>query len=611
VPHDLVRISSLRKLPLNNLHLISVILGSFKEMEMDSTFDDESPWPRRLLYVPTMTSLQWTKGKIYGGFTAPKYATVSYTWGRWEITDKEKRPDVKAINISGVDWDIPRIDPDDEEGFGVAEFETMIKCAVSSHPFMKDDTQLLFLWLDVACIHQSYRLEQDKEIGRQATIFRGATRSFVWLRHRNDDVQKWAKDMDAQFKIMISADFTKGIDYHEWFSQTKELVKYFVKDPWFTSLWTLQESFLCPAAIIIFRDGWKNEIDLCNLQMISDTLLSIKEAVQYHTVREWDRQYNLSGLIDKTGFLDGVRGNLMALLTASHSRFAKKELDHVYGIMQVFNCKVGKSTDNSSEVRPYSIEELEDQLGAEILLRYPALSQLHVHESPVEVGRSWRFSHSSIVPELLRPFVAGSGENTRTSILVTFSVHEAHTRVILGAFEGLITPFSIFAKRLFAEWPNSFQTGSTRTILDKQVPLVSPANDESLVPNYTSDSITQAIWLLKQSPQTKLLLVALSCGHRDSGEENKPWKWALGLLIRPAPTHFARTIEIDQNNIWVRQGILIWNVEDERLSAEASELPILAALRQDLEEIKGQDTKRLPFLIGDDDMWEVQRGILG
>ena len=138
-------------------------------------------WPRRLLHVPSMTSLEWKPGNTYGGHVAPRYNAVSYTWGRYDLDipgGKKKKAfrNIKAIGISGVDWTIPRICP---EHFNVDQFQDLIKQACELANVVDERTE--FLWLDVACIDQNNGPQKMAEIGRQAAIFRGAQNVFVWL----------------------------------------------------------------------------------------------------------------------------------------------------------------------------------------------------------------------------------------------------------------------------------------------------------------------------------------------------------------------------------------------------------------------------------------------
>ena len=158
-------------------------------------------WPRRLLHVPSMTSLEWQPGDRYGEHFQPRYNAISYTWGRfsldveedkkegekeegkmWEskkkkVTKKMKRNrNVTAVEIKGIDWTVPRINP---EHFSADNFSRLIQQTCESVDGARERTD--FLWLDVACINQKDTLEKMAEIGRQAVIFHGAHRVYVWL----------------------------------------------------------------------------------------------------------------------------------------------------------------------------------------------------------------------------------------------------------------------------------------------------------------------------------------------------------------------------------------------------------------------------------------------
>jgi hypothetical protein len=75
--------------------------------------EDEAlgPWPRRLLHVPSMTSFEWGPGNVYGCHQTPAYYAITYTWGRWRLKEGNF-PHINAIDIHGVSWDIPRVNPE-------------------------------------------------------------------------------------------------------------------------------------------------------------------------------------------------------------------------------------------------------------------------------------------------------------------------------------------------------------------------------------------------------------------------------------------------------------------------------------------------------------------
>ncbi|KAI9652998.1 MAG: hypothetical protein M1821_007751 [Bathelium mastoideum] len=139
-------------------------------------------WPRRLLHVPSMTSHVWQPGhdyvhgdpflaKKYPKYQMPEYNAITYTWGRFRLpTDVE--PHIRAIDIMGVPWSVPRIK---DTHFTREEFSELMRTVVTAFP-------VDFIWLDIACIDQ--RPNQPvpmAEIGRQAMIFKGAKCVYAWL----------------------------------------------------------------------------------------------------------------------------------------------------------------------------------------------------------------------------------------------------------------------------------------------------------------------------------------------------------------------------------------------------------------------------------------------
>ena len=121
--------------------------------------------------MPSMTSLEWKPGNSYGTDRAPRYAALSYTWGRWKILNDQGSP-LPALDVQGTSWKIP---PVRESLFTVAEFETVIKTITR-------EAECNFVWLDIACIDQNPGSAQAaSEIGKQIKIFRSAYQTFIWL----------------------------------------------------------------------------------------------------------------------------------------------------------------------------------------------------------------------------------------------------------------------------------------------------------------------------------------------------------------------------------------------------------------------------------------------
>ena len=222
-------------------------------------------WPRRLLHVETLTSHEWEDGNVYGGYISPRYNAITYTWGRRRIEDPKGPDSVSALPIKfkGPGWRIPSIKP---SHFTVDEFRNILKVATTHIPKDKLLSQTNwqppeFVWVDIACIDQSEsNPRSDAEIGRQAIIFRHADVVYTWLtttRHQN-----FAKNLKILFEFK-SFDHL-GIWNDTAMAETQHLpearrassaLTNILSDLWFSSLWTLQEAYLRPDAIILSRKG--------------------------------------------------------------------------------------------------------------------------------------------------------------------------------------------------------------------------------------------------------------------------------------------------------------------------------------------------------------------
>lgn len=201
-----------------------------------------------------MTSFTRGPGNCYGPFKEPKYNAISYTWGRWEL------PGGHSLSVHEVSWKVPAVSP---ECFTVAEFRNMIRRASRDADFV---------WIDVACIDQGNNAVKMAEVGRQAQIFSEAANTFVWLHTLG------AVSIQAQFDQLsrATARLQDEIDENDeennmddssdiiipecladdsWISSVIEVLKAWRGEPWFTSLWTLQEIYLSTCGILLSRDS--------------------------------------------------------------------------------------------------------------------------------------------------------------------------------------------------------------------------------------------------------------------------------------------------------------------------------------------------------------------
>lgn len=422
-------------------------------------FDNDSKWPRRLLHVPSMTSHKWSPGNTYGATSNPTYIAVSYTWGRFVIgqTGSADNSLVQLMPIKKINWPLPRIRP---EHFSVDDFlqaiREMMRPADRFYEFdhlrnkralrkggylrslfrpllrwlEKHLSEFEFLWLDIACIDQrdgdtSRTSTKMAEIGRQARIFQNAKHTYVWLSETSHQKLQDSLDKLASAVVGLQCEpYERSNSPYNPASHIKAALlalEALTADPWFGSLWTLQEGYLCNHAILLSRDI-KVACDASKVAMKCATLENLYKLI--HDIVFWSERtqtprddvhfVKLMDLLRSSGLSALWYNNPMGLLAVATNRQPWDPLDRVYGIMQVLGTdfRVGKSADPSpSHTCPshpcpsypcpshtYTPEELEAEFGTKMLEEYPVLSQMHTYLEPPAPGEAWRVQEHSVVP---------------------------------------------------------------------------------------------------------------------------------------------------------------------------------------------------------------------
>ena len=169
----------------------------------------------------------------------------------------------------------------------------------------------------------------------------------------------------------------------------------------------------------------------------------------------------LKGAIQKSGLGLLHSENPLMLYTGARFRRTKYELDRIYGIMQIFDLRLG-STAQGAEEKTFTLLELKNQLGAALLEKWPIKSQFHVHMKSIALGQSWHISESSEFPKLFIEFESSPYEWFEAQCrLSTLEVGDVTWRYFKGKacpFEELATAWkywSDFHPRIV--WP----TGTT------------------------------------------------------------------------------------------------------------------------------------------------------
>ena len=199
-----------------------------------------------------------------------------------------------------------------------------------------------------------------------------------------------------------------------WLERSRFALDKLFLDPWFTSLWTLQEAFLCPQACLIPREATASVHTLANLCEWCDILQKACNNPTITGQSYWEknesstsemvrlrRKYlvEVGTMITHRSLAALATRNPIALYGAACYRKTRNDMDRVYAIEQVFDLRLGTSALGAAEriVHPLA---LQNELGTSILEIYPVLSQMHVFIEPVELGRGWRINGASRIPGL-------------------------------------------------------------------------------------------------------------------------------------------------------------------------------------------------------------------
>ena len=364
-------------------------------------------WPRRLLHVPSLTSFEWQPGNRYGDAVEPEYNAITYTWGRWRLKDEPcEKPEVTAIPITGTAWNIPRVDPMHFTAQQLEQVLTKVSQLKPSDKLLGGGIKPVdFVWLDVACIDQrALEPRSAAEIGRQATIFKGAQAVCVWLAsHSIESLQRGIES------ISVSPRSTPpGSDED---AAAIQQITHLLSDPWFSSLWTLQEAFLRYDAMFLDQHGELLEYPPSTNLSGNPSLQDLFEygvqwcdgCTQEETDSPTSKMYLAAKeLIEKRGLKALASFDPMATYAAASQRTTTFPEDRIYGIQQIFGFRFGKSALGVDVGRVFTLTELEDQLGEALMKTFPAKSQFHVFTQHVPQDQRWRMHACSVIPNANR-----------------------------------------------------------------------------------------------------------------------------------------------------------------------------------------------------------------
>ena len=346
-------------------------------------------WPQRLLCVRDWTSyeLRLQDGDAYyrKEDKNPQYAILSYTWGRFRADGKwgsSILPNAEAIEINGIPWNIPKMDP--VKGFGRETFKRVLEVVAGRYDYV---------WVDVACINQGPDPDEHNQIGCQASIFNRASAAFIWLHQQGlGDGHSIADRISTLIAQIEEHGKASGQMTRDEQLEVEKVVVGLLYDPWFSSLWTLQESFLRKDATILSRNGEKTSVSWKGrkVELTLHILLEIS-----HSFLELDGppgNIHIRTPIIDAGLNTIMAHNPLVLLRAARHRTSKEMKDRILGIQQIFGVDVG-------EIGEQTQVQVEKRLSVAINERCPSLAQAFLHPYGVRDDRpKWQAHLGTFVP---------------------------------------------------------------------------------------------------------------------------------------------------------------------------------------------------------------------
>ncbi|KAK6501021.1 hypothetical protein TWF506_003776 [Arthrobotrys conoides] len=178
------------------------------------------------------------------------YIAISYTWGRWAQRGQWRK-------IPGVPWKIPVVKP------GHGDVEDLI-------PILSDIPAARYFWVDAFCINQTDVNEKKQEIAKQGSIFENAKAVLVWAWGipRGHDLALAMYHLGTCLiwslranDVGVSKYGAGAVTYKPWnggkrkHRDSLEAAKLLWDDPWFNSLWTMQELVLYPSGLLMAKTG--------------------------------------------------------------------------------------------------------------------------------------------------------------------------------------------------------------------------------------------------------------------------------------------------------------------------------------------------------------------
>lgn len=357
-----------------------------------------------------------------------------------------------------------------------------------------------------------------------------------------------------------------------------DFIRYLTSNPWFTSLWTLQEAYLCPEAMIMTKDArkalhmWNTEPSVARLN-VRQIVMIFEFTYYYGTVLKsrsnitaatnWTRagREQIIRAIEETGLLQLTNHPTSLLAMAQYRQTSPDNItDRIYGIMQVFGLRIEKSRPGARPDLELTLDQLEDELGAALMAKNPVMSQLHNYRTEPPLGKGWRLTKESqpaaTFSSVYNKLGVGKLDSEEYHCLMfpcQMSTIEMDAN-LWAHFEGP----TITLDRLYGCWKYR-GSRDLHLAVDCTEPLKIDT-DTDFDGGGDKRTFREVETIIKQNPKALVLLI----GEHRPDTPKYAYSWGLsrfGLVITPYEVHGHM-----QHLIWRRRAICTWTLSDEKLA---------------------------------------------
>jgi hypothetical protein len=133
---------------------------------------------------------------------------------------------------------------------------------------LRSPTMTRVLWIDAICINQEDLDERSNQVPLMRYIYPQASQVVVWVGEEDDmsrlamsTFKEWASlyNEDISYNPHVRQEFQSRFGLRHDFESTVKAISSFLRRPWFSRSWTLQEISLCQDATIVCGElemGW-------------------------------------------------------------------------------------------------------------------------------------------------------------------------------------------------------------------------------------------------------------------------------------------------------------------------------------------------------------------